>query len=840
MPRLEELIKASANIKTPSITLYLRYDAHGEDAFVDTQARQARLLAGKVCTVHVRDILFGRPQVHYEPYGQPIDGAFSECEHESVLRAEAHRLPRAREARNAQFGPPLDWVLRLPLSRKKMFEYGLTPAIVAQTVLRHYEGAVDVICSDNNEITMCDDEHRALDADALSNKSDGEGGFVRLRMHTYMALDALRSVLPSERHGVLDALERQTMAETEAKTQKRTRLPMLGIERRLCAASARAREIARKRRARRKSTTTDDSIAVTNSVTAPQTPRQSLSHDASTASGRSPKTLACSSVSRTASANGKSPVHSRGCPNGGASAGASPFRSFMHADDVDVDADKATQNNAEDHARGETNIDDAGGQAELRVEQPVDEIWGRLDATVCIPMLLERLGNDVRDLLLDGVEGVTDVTVREEARLVYDRDTGARKENAKEWLLETDGRNLRATFALRGIDHTRTRCNNPVEVARVLGIEAARHCLLLELRHVLQFDGAYVNYRHMALLFDIMTQSCSLMAINRHGLNKRQTGPLMRATLEESISMLVNAGCFSEFDPAKGPSERVAIGQPLDSGTGSHIATLVDNDALKRMFGDEPSHDAALSSDALADQIAEANSLPSVVDQRGLIDSSTTPFAPQIDQNEKRMLIDIQSYRRKAAESSLATQRQQRDIVGSGALQSKPSNNLIPSAVAAVRNPFETQREEAQETGSVKAIVGETNQQQQRKRKQPPEASQSADVRAEGVPFVNPFQPSTTVAGPVVPASKRRRTQTDTARLGDAVFRNPFAQQRLATSGDVGDGALAEIANRLYALDDNASNVGGCSLPQSMAANSDGVALRQPFYVPSSPSRFPK
>lgn len=61
------------------------------------------------------------------------------------------------------------------------------------------------------------------------------------------------------------------------------------------------------------------------------------------------------------------------------------------------------------------------------------------------------------------------------------------------------------------------------------------------------------------------------MAINRFGLNRRQTGPLMRSTLEESVQMLMDAGIYSEFDPTNGPSERVALGRRVAHGTGTHF-----------------------------------------------------------------------------------------------------------------------------------------------------------------------------------------------------------------------------------------------------------------------------
>jgi hypothetical protein len=36
-----------------------------------------------------------------------------------------------------------------------------------------------------------------------------------------------------------------------------------------------------------------------------------------------------------------------------------------------------------------------------------------------------------------------------------------------------------------------------------LGIEAVRNALLRELRSVIEFDGSYVNYRHLAILCEV-------------------------------------------------------------------------------------------------------------------------------------------------------------------------------------------------------------------------------------------------------------------------------------------------------------------------------------------------
>ncbi len=57
-----------------------------------------------------------------------------------------------------------------------------------------------------------------------------------------------------------------------------------------------------------------------------------------------------------------------------------------------------------------------------------------------------------------------------------------------------------------------------------------------ELYHVISFDGSYVNYRHLALLCDIMCCRGHLMAVTRHGINRQDVGPLMKCSFEETVS----------------------------------------------------------------------------------------------------------------------------------------------------------------------------------------------------------------------------------------------------------------------------------------------------------------
>lgn len=73
-----------------------------------------------------------------------------------------------------------------------------------------------------------------------------------------------------------------------------------------------------------------------------------------------------------------------------------------------------------------------------------------------------------------------------------------------------------------------------------------RKALEREINHVISFDGSYVNYRHLALLCDVMTAKGHLMAITRHGINRQEVGPLMRCSFEETVSPKI-------FNPLKYP-----------------------------------------------------------------------------------------------------------------------------------------------------------------------------------------------------------------------------------------------------------------------------------------------
>jgi len=195
--------------------------------------------------------------------------------------------------------------------------------------------------------------------------------------------------------------------------------------------------------------------------------------------------------------------------------------------------------------------------------------------------------NIVYQVLLKGYKGINKVSLN---KMKYDKFNKERGDFDKivEWVLDTDGTNLMEILANPNIDSTRTISNDIREIYSVLGVEAARTALAVELTNVIG-EGA-MNYRHLSLLIDTMTFKGGLMSIDRHGINRNASSALSKSSFEESVDMLINASIFSEFDNTSGISPQVMLGKVANCGTGNfdiildeeHMMELMKNTKMKR------------------------------------------------------------------------------------------------------------------------------------------------------------------------------------------------------------------------------------------------------------------
>ena len=93
-----------------------------------------------------------------------------------------------------------------------------------------------------------------------------------------------------------------------------------------------------------------------------------------------------------------------------------------------------------------------------------------------------------------------------------------------EWVLDTNGNNMLGMMLVPHVDQNRLISNDIYEMYELLGIEAVRQVLMNEMNDVIKGAGSYVNYRHLSMLVDIMTNRGTLMSIDRFGINRETSG----------------------------------------------------------------------------------------------------------------------------------------------------------------------------------------------------------------------------------------------------------------------------------------------------------------------------
>ncbi len=136
------------------------------------------------------------------------------------------------------------------------------------------------------------------------------------------------------------------------------------------------------------------------------------------------------------------------------------------------------------------------------------------------------------------------------------------------WKIITEGSNLKEVMKVQGVDATKVKTNSILEVADVLGIEAARNLLINEGRDTLSAAGT-VDIRHIMLVADLMTNDGYVKAIGRHGISGRKSSVLARAAFEITAPHLLHAAMNGEVDNLEGVAENIIVGQPVTLGTGA-------------------------------------------------------------------------------------------------------------------------------------------------------------------------------------------------------------------------------------------------------------------------------
>uniref|UniRef100_A0A6C0BJR1 DNA-directed RNA polymerase n=1 Tax=viral metagenome TaxID=1070528 RepID=A0A6C0BJR1_9ZZZZ len=198
-----------------------------------------------------------------------------------------------------------------------------------------------------------------------------------------------------------------------------------------------------------------------------------------------------------------------------------------------------------------------------------------LDDLANLKKFIVRLLNGI---VIRGTAGIKGVSFRQD-KDALELEGGAYKP-VKQYVLDTDGSNFQSVMIHPMVDGSRLVSSHVHDIYENLGIEATRTVLLNEISTL--FEEAGVNYRHLGLLCDVMTNAGRLMSVDRYGINKKDIGPLAKASFEETEKILLRAAIFGETDPVTGVSANIMTGQVIRGGT-AFSQILLDEAALLRL-----------------------------------------------------------------------------------------------------------------------------------------------------------------------------------------------------------------------------------------------------------------
>ena len=238
-------------------------------------------------------------------------------------------------------------------------------------------------------------------------------------------------------------------------------------------------------------------------------------------------------------------------------------------DDINIDLVNNCINvilNREKMAKRDITVDDVVNAIKKKMKLKIEVDGNILRLIIKSPSLrsLSKRIPKVKSIHLKGVPNISRIIIRK------DETTG-------EYVLYSEGSNLREVFKVEGVDTTRTITNNIIEIQEVLGIEAARNAIINEMSDTLSQQGLTVDIRHLMLVADAMTVDGMVKPIGRHGISGEKASVLARAAFEETVKHLYTAAQRGYEDKLNGVIENIIVGKPVSVGTGC-IDVYIDRD----------------------------------------------------------------------------------------------------------------------------------------------------------------------------------------------------------------------------------------------------------------------
>ncbi len=164
-----------------------------------------------------------------------------------------------------------------------------------------------------------------------------------------------------------------------------------------------------------------------------------------------------------------------------------------------------------------------------------------------------KLKEKLRKTIISGLKNISHVVVAH---------------RGSDFVVITAGSNLKDILEVKGVDQNKVFTNNIHEVADVLGIEAARQAIVIEINKVLDGQGLDINERHLDLVADAMTSTGTVRGVTRMGIISHKSSIFARAAFETPDKQFINATIQGKKDELASVIENIMLNQPVPVGTG--------------------------------------------------------------------------------------------------------------------------------------------------------------------------------------------------------------------------------------------------------------------------------
>nr|XP_043635531.1 DNA-directed RNA polymerase I subunit 1 [Erigeron canadensis] len=134
--------------------------------------------------------------------------------------------------------------------------------------------------------------------------------------------------------------------------------------------------------------------------------------------------------------------------------------------------------------------------------------------------------------------------------------------------LQASGVQLPAFWDMEELDVNHVYSNNIYTMLNTYGVEAARTCIIMEMKNVFGSYGVEIDYRHMSLIADHMTHTGGYRPMSRFGISE-STSPFLKMSFETASKFIVEAASHGLVDDLETPTSRICLGLPVKVGTGS-------------------------------------------------------------------------------------------------------------------------------------------------------------------------------------------------------------------------------------------------------------------------------